>query len=100
MSEPLQIVDQPAAAPAHSCSCHEHDDATPVLDVRVIPHAIRHAAVLGAFDAIAPGGSLVLVAPHAPLPMLAQLDQRAPVDVEFLVDGPTEWHVKVTRKVQ
>lgn len=99
MIEPIQIRDE-ADMPAdpHTCGCHEHDDDAPVLDVRTIPHAIRHAAVFGAFDAIAPGGSLVLVAPHAPLPLLSQLGQRASIDVEFLVDGPAEWHVKVTRK--
>ena len=30
--------------------------------------------------------------------LLTQLAQRAPIDVEYLVEGPTEWHVKVTRK--
>ena len=98
MSEALQIHDD-SAAPAHACGCHEHDDETPVLDVRLIPHAVRHAAIFGAFDAVAPGRSIVLVAPHAPVPMLTQLAQRAPIDVTYLVEGPTEWHVKVTRKV-
>ena len=40
---------------------------------------------------------MVIVAPHAPLPMLSQLSERAPIDVEFLVEGPTEWHVRLTR---
>ena len=97
MTEPIQIRDESAAPAGHSCGCHEHDEDTPVLDVRTIPHAIRHAAIFGAFEAIAPGGSIVLVAPHAPVPMLTQLSQRAPIDVEYLVEGPTEWHVKVTR---
>ena len=39
----------------------------------------------------------VMAAPHAPLPMLSQLSERAPIDVEFLVEGPTEWHVRLTR---
>jgi uncharacterized protein (DUF2249 family) len=98
MTEPIQIRDDSAAPAGHSCGCHEHDEGTPVLDVRAIPHAVRHAAVFGAFEAIAPGGSIVLIAPHAPVPMLTQLSQRAPIDVQYLVEGPTEWHVKVTRK--
>lgn len=97
MSEPIQILSG-APAPDGGCGCGGHDDSTPVLDVRTIPHAIRHAAVFGAFDAIAPGSSLVVVAPHAPLPMLGQLQERAAIDVEFLVEGPTEWHVKITRR--
>ena len=94
MTEPIRIHDETAP---HTCDCHEHDAGTPVLDVRTIPHAIRHAAILGAFDAVAPGSSIILVAPHAPLPMIAQLHERADIDVDFLVEGPTEWHVKVTR---
>ncbi len=97
MSESIQIRDEQAATAGHACGCHEHEDETPVLDVRAIPHAVRHAAIFGAFEAIAPGRSIVLVAPHAPVPMLTQLARRAPIDVEYLVEGPTEWHVKVTR---
>ncbi len=97
MNESIQ-VGQEMPVIAHSCGCgHEHE-STPVLDVRTIPHSIRHATVFGAFDAIPPGGSLVIVAHHAPLPLLQQLADRAPIDVEFLVDGPTEWHVQITRQ--
>jgi predicted ArsR family transcriptional regulator/uncharacterized protein (DUF2249 family) len=100
MTEPVQIL-PPAPAPGPAgpaCGCGGHDEADPVLDVRAIPHVIRHATVLGAFDAIAPGASLVVVAPHRPDPLLAQLAERAPVDVELLVDGPDAWHVRVTRR--
>ena len=60
------------AGPARgSCGCGGHDDTdVPVLDVRSVPHAIRHATVFGAFDAIPDGGSLLLLAPHDPLPLL------------------------------
>lgn len=79
------------------CACGGHDEPTPVLDVRAIPHAIRHATVFGAFDAIAPGKALVIIAPHAPLPLLNQLAAQAEIAVEYLVEGPTEWHVQITR---
>lgn len=80
------------------CSCG-HDDETPTMDVRAIPHAIRHAAVFGAFDAIQPGKSLVIVAPHNPIPLLNQLNDRAPIEVAYLSEGPEAWHVQITRKV-
>jgi len=96
MSQPVEIL--PTAPEPSGCGCGGHDESDPVLDVRVIPPAVRHGAVFGAFDAIPPGGSLVLVAPHAPLPLLAQLAERAPIEVEMLVDGPTEWHVRITRR--
>ena len=97
MTEPIDILSPPPARAA-GCGCGAHDEGVPVLDVRTIPHAIRHATVLGAFDAIAPGEAMVIVAPHKPLPLLAQLAQRAAVDVEFLVEGPDEWHVQLTRR--
>lgn len=91
MSENLGLV----AAPTCTCGCV---DEAPVLDVRAIPHSIRHAAVFGAFDAIPVGGSLVVIAPHAPMPLLAQLADRAPVEWTFLTEGPDEWHVQITRR--
>lgn len=94
MSQSVEIL---PTAPETGCGCGGHDEPAPVLDVRAIPHAVRHGAVFGAFDAIVPGASLVLVAPHFPLPLLTQLAERAPIEVETLVDGPTEWHVRITR---
>jgi len=92
--EPVQVA---TPSSTHTCSCGGHDDSTPVLDVRQIPHAIRHASVFGAFDAIPAGWSLIIIAPHAPMPLLAQLSERAAIDWEFLVEGPEAWHVRITR---
>ena len=79
------------------CSCGHDNHAEPVLDVRLIPHAIRHGSVFGAFDAVPKGGALVLVAPHNPLPLLTQLAERAPIGVEYLVEGPDEWRLRIRR---
>ena len=98
--QPVEILTGAAPAPDHACGCGGHDEPEPVLDVRPIPHAIRHATVFGAFEAIAPGDALVIVAPHLPRPLLAQLAERAPIDVEVLVDGPEAWHVRITRLVE
>lgn len=100
-AEPVEILTAaPHAEPAaHTCGCGGHDEADPVLDVRTIPHAIRHATVFGAYGAIPPGGSLLLVAPHAPLPLLAQLEAREPVVVSWVEEGPEAWTVRLTRPV-
>lgn len=76
------ICDGPPSAISRAGEEHrerggESDSGTRELDVRAIPHAIRHATVLGAFDAIPSGGSMVLVASHDPQPLLRQLAQRA-----------------------
>jgi uncharacterized protein (DUF2249 family) len=100
VNEPVEILRSapaPQAASGHSCGCGEHDADIPVLDVRTIPHAVRHGVVFGAVDQIGPGGSLILVAPHAPVPLLHQLAQRGPIETEYLVEGPEEWRILITR---
>lgn len=97
-----QPVDAPqAAAEDHHCNCGEEKDADgyPELDARAVPHAIRHATIFGALDAVKPGGGMVLVAPHDPKPLLAQVEQRAPgaFDVKYLEQGPEAWRLAFVR---
>lgn len=84
------------------CACGGTDaPGLPELDARAIPHAIRHAAIFGALDGVAPGSGLVLIAPHDPRGLLAQLQQRAPdtFDVEYLQRGPEAWRLSLIRRV-
>ena len=83
-----------------ACSCGEADGAElPELDARTVPHAIRHATIFGALDAVPAGGGLVLVAPHDPGPLLGQLEGRAPgaFAVDYLQRGPDAWRLRFTR---
>jgi uncharacterized protein (DUF2249 family) len=88
------------AARGGGCACHD-EPATdhPELDARAIPHAIRHATVFGALDAIAPQQAMVLVAPHDPLPLLRQVEQRfgPRFDVRYLQRGPDAWRLLFAR---
>lgn len=81
------------------CTCGEVNEPLPELDVRTVPHAIRHATVFGALDSLGPGSGLVLIASHDPLPLLAQIRQRTPdrFDVSYLQRGPQDWHLQFTR---
>lgn len=83
----------------HECSCGESDTEWPELDVREIPHSIRHATVFGAFDAVPVGGTLVLVAPHDPIPLLHQLAERTPnrLEVGYVERGPEAWRLNLTK---
>jgi uncharacterized protein (DUF2249 family) len=89
----------PAPA-AHNCGCGGHDEpGYPELDARVVPHAIRHATVFGALDAVPAGGGMVLIAPHDPLPLLAQIEARFPgvFEVGYLERGPEAWRLAFVR---
>lgn len=83
------------------CACGGHDTQASVLDVRPIPHVIRHATVFGALSAIAPGFALDLVAPHDPVPLLRQVEERHPgaFSVTYLTEGPEHWTVRLTRQL-
>lgn len=82
-----------------SCACGAPNEALPELDVRVIPHAVRHAAIHGVVDSLASGAAVVLIANHDPLPLLAQLEQRhgPAVTSDYLESGPEVWKLKLER---
>ncbi len=89
-------------ADGHRCGCGEVDaPGYPELDARAIPHAIRHATIFGALDSVHPGSGLVLIAPHDPLPLLAQIEQRNPglFTVDYVERGPQTWRLKFVRAV-
>lgn len=71
----------------------------PELDARLIPTPIRHGAILGALGQVAPGQAMVLVAPHDPLPLLAQIAEREgdAIGVSYLERGPEAWRVRLDR---
>lgn len=79
--------------------CGEEDEDPPELDVREIPHAIRHATVFGAFDAVPVGRSMILVAPHDPIPLLNQLAERSGgrIAAGYEQRGPDAWRLRLTR---
>lgn len=82
------------------CECGVVDGPElPVLDAREIPHAIRHATIFGALDSLEEGGGLVLVAPHDPFPLLAQLEARSPgvFAMDYLESGPEKWRLRFRR---
>lgn len=69
------------------------------LDVRSLPHEGRHATVLATIAALPAGAAVVLIAPHAPRPLLAEVDARfgGQVEVRYLQSGPEVWQVRVQR---
>lgn len=106
-------VEDVSTTPVSPCGCGgDHGDAestegayadpsnAPVIDARAIPHAARHATVFAAFAAVEPEASMILVAPHDPLPLLRQLSERETdnVHVAYEVNGPDFWRLRLTRQ--
>lgn len=94
------VSSQPASSPAPACGCAEDGSAElPELDARSVPHAIRHATIFGALESLRPEAGLVLVAPHDPLPLLAQVEERTPgrFTVDYLERGPELWRLRFRR---
>lgn len=93
----------PQTLPVHDvssgCVCGCTDEGVPALDVRTVPHAIRHATVFGALGAISVGNSMDLIAPHDPKPLLAQIKDRedGSIEVHYLREGPDAWALRLTR---
>lgn len=89
------------ASAGGQCGCGHDDPAgvLPELDARLVPHAIRHGAIFGALDAVGAGGGMILVAPHDPLPLLAQVEERSPgvFSVDYVERGPEAWRVRFIR---
>lgn len=71
----------------------------PELDARTIPHTIRHGAIFGALGQLPVGGAMVLVAPHNPTPLLAQISEKhgEAFTVTYLQEGPQDWRLQFTR---
>jgi uncharacterized protein (DUF2249 family) len=106
-SQPIEIGKNPADAleqggcgSGHVCTCQETDAERIVLDARSIPHAIRHATILGALGSLRPGFSMDLIAPHDPLPLLAQVDREFDHGFEqsYVERAPEKCVVRFTRK--
>lgn len=96
---PAKITSQSGRAGECSCGAQDPAGVLPELDARAVPHAIRHAAIFGALDSVEAGGGMVLVAPHDPLPLLAQVEQRSPglFTVDYLERGPEAWRIRFIR---
>ena len=84
-----------------SCGCGCGHDSLPELDARVIPHAIRHAAILGVVGSLNVGGAFILVAPHNPLPLLAQIADLHgdAIQVSYVQEGPDAWKLKLLNQI-
>lgn len=89
----LRITEQKKGC---GCGCAPE---IPELVVAPIPHRIRHGAIHGALSVLNPGEALILVAPHDPKPLLAEVSQREePFEIDYLDEADGQWRIKITRQ--
>jgi uncharacterized protein (DUF2249 family) len=69
------------------------------FDVRRIPCRAKHAQIFQRWADLPVGGHFVLINDHDPVPLYYQFLAlfRDAFTWEYLVDGPMEFHVKITR---
>ena len=100
-----------AEAAAHGgCGCGDHGQGTAhvvsqdpavredELVIHSLPKVVRHALLFAAMDNLPLGASLIVVAPHQPVPLFNYLQEsESHYRVETIETGPVDWRYRVTR---
>jgi uncharacterized protein (DUF2249 family) len=73
-----------------------------LIETQLIPAQERHVYILKKFDSLETGDSITLINNHDPKPLLAQFDENrsSQFTSEYLLNGPIEWKVKLTKKIK
>ena len=76
------------------CSCPPGTDSLPKIDATAIDHDIRHAAIFGALAGARHG--LELIAPHDPVRLLHQIDERWPGGFTYeYLERDSAWRIAI-----
>lgn len=69
------------------------------IEAQKIPAQDRHRFIFQSFDNLQGGESLLVINTHDPIPLLRQFQENRPdqFSQEYLVQGPTEWRVRITK---
>lgn len=69
------------------------------IDVRQTPPPQRHPMIFGAFEALAPGESFLLVNDHDPKPLYYQFkfEREGQFSWDYLEEGPETWKVRIKK---
>lgn len=70
------------------------------FDVREIPCRVKHAQIIQRWHDLPVGGYFILINDHDPVPLSYQFEAFFPgaFSWDYLLAGPEEFHVKITRK--
>lgn len=69
------------------------------LDLRDVPRPLRHSLVFQKLDALATGGSFIVVNDHDPVPLSMQIDSMRPGQAawEYIKRGPEIFRIRIRR---
>ena len=100
----------PATESHGGCGCGDHGQGTAhvvsqdpavredELVIHSLPKDVRHALLFAAMDNLPLGASLIVVAPHQPVPLFNYLQEsESHYRVETIETGPVDWRYRVTR---
>ena len=67
---------------------------------RIFRHAKDTQRFFDTFDSLEPGDKMILINDHDPKPLKYQLDaeRTGQMDWEYILSGPEEWKVEITKK--
>ncbi|MGH8162393.1 MAG: DUF2249 domain-containing protein [Gammaproteobacteria bacterium] len=71
-----------------------------VIDVRTIPHNLRHQMIFQTWEELAAGESFLLVADHDPVPLHRQFEAMHGSEFSwtYAKQGPDTWQVEIGRR--
>lgn len=73
-------------------------NSIPTLNASEIPHAVRHGAIHGALGTLNVGQAMILIAPHNPIPLLKEVEEREEnFELSYLKEEENDYHIKFTR---
>jgi uncharacterized protein (DUF2249 family) len=73
-----------------------------LIEAHLIPVGERHNSIFQAFDSLEAGDSITILNNHDPKPLIQQFGESRPSQFtsEYLASGPSEWKVKLTKKLK
>ena len=73
-----------------------------LIEAQLIPTNDRYGIIFKTFDSLETGDSLTILNDHDHKTLLIQFSESRPSQFtsEYLANGPTEWKVKLTKKMK
>lgn len=73
-----------------------------LIEAQLISAVERHEFIFKTFDSLEAGESITIVNNHDPKPLLMQFEEKRGSQFvsEYLLSGPIEWKLKLTKKMK